>query len=142
MDDYYKSEDFANNQLYVGRKIGMQQAAKSANRVIENLTDQANQRIGYLNQQVEDQAIKIQTLEAQLSNAMVALSVTRDTLDTYVAKNPSALEAIANIFKGFYIKHSQAAINDKRLRVDPLKSGAFKSSAPKTYNLFLKFFNK
>jgi hypothetical protein len=149
MDDYYKSEDYANNQLYTGRKIGMQQAARQANRVLNNLTDEANSRIRSLNEENTNQAAYIKKLEnllkvkdAEMHTAMVALSASRDTIEMLVTENPSSAGLIAKVFKNFYVKHTNKALENGDIKVEPIRSGSFKQLAPKTYNFISSLLRK
>ncbi|QTP13407.1 hypothetical protein [Serratia symbiotica] len=149
MDDYYKSEDFANNQLYVGRKIGMQQAAKHANRVLDSLTDEANQRIRSLNETNTNQAMYIKKLEellkakdAEMHTAMVALSATRDTIEMMINETPSTSGLVARMFKSFYVKHTNKALENGDIKVEPIRSGNFKQLAPKTYDFIAALLRK
>ncbi|MEA9392143.1 hypothetical protein SJI19_16590 [Acerihabitans sp. TG2] len=149
MADYYKSEDFANTQLHYGRQAGIRQATLEANLQLDKLTEEANRRIRYLNDLNAEQANHIRNLEAalatkdmELHTAMAALSATRDTLDAVVTQNPAAFSLIAKIFRGFYVKHSQIAIDNGDIRTDPVKSASFQKLAPKTHKFLATILSK
>lgn len=138
MTDYYNSQDHAYNQLHLGKKIGEEQARVKASAQLQALTAEANQRITSQNKLLSSQAETIRELEAKLAQAMVVVSVQRDTLEEIVARNPSSLAVIAGLFKGFYKKHVTTSINARRIMVEPLKDARFINDAPKTHSLMAK----
>lgn len=138
MTDYYNSHDHAITQLHLGRKIGVEQANLAAGKQIDALREEANRRISHQNNLLEDQAATIRQLEAKLAQAMVVVSVQRDTLEEIVTRNPGNLAVIAGLFKSFYQKHVATSISAHRIKIEPLKDATFKNDAPKTYSLMAK----
>lgn len=145
MTDYYNSHDHAITQLHLGRKIGAEQANLAAGKQIDALREEANRRISHQNNLLDNQAITIDAqaatireLEAKLAQAMVVVSVQRDTIEEIVTRNPGNLAVIAGLFKSFYQKHVATSISARRIKVEPLKDATFKNDAPKTYSLMAK----
>ena len=145
MNDYYKSEEHANAQLHVGRRIGIE----VARRQFSKAHAEANQIIQHNNQVISLQQQRIVQLEAELASAMdkmaknaVFASAARDTLEAIVTNNPSTLDSIANVFKAFYRKHVQTAVNLKEIKNDPLSDPDYKATAPKSHTLIMKFLQK
>lgn len=138
MTDYYNSQDHAINQLHLGKKIGQEQVRQEAGKQIDALRIEANRRINEQNELLEAQAATIRELQSKLAQAMVVVSVQRDTIEEIVIRNPGNLAVIAGLFKSFYRKHVATSISSHRIKVEPLKDATFMNDAPKTYSLMAK----
>ena len=79
MNDYYKSEEHANAQLHVGRRIGIE----VARRQFSKAHAEANQIIQHNNQVISLQQQRIVQLEAEL--ASVAVKVVVNSINMFSA---------------------------------------------------------